>query len=719
MDEFSIDVIANSIEKNGRYLSVDYPGIPTAKSFHSLESNPTYLGLHDEVHRQFISTIPNPIYSAFIASIKMVKEITGFKWSRELWDAMDMEVGDFLNFRSERYQQYDVLDVGRYTRDYIKLLNANVYSQNKSAGLFTASPYIDTTWLLLIDMVQSPDKWTAWKIDFNSLSHNNAYRILYSFTLDNKEKLTEDRAPAEQVVLLKSAWFALNFPDMKDVRFIKEEIAEKPRHIQVKIGGDVVVKDKNEALKIYDAILNANANQLVKMFFNNMDVIEFALNDPTAFTKAWSSVYRFRLIEFMRTDLGKLYKDKIIKAVATFTIKSIYDLEDNYQAGPYWKEIVFYYFKFIKKLGELKRRDFAHLYVFLTHYPQFENENRQSIFISHPELEEAFKRVDENSVFLNSAHIDYKDSFINAISDLSVAKVLNDSIIECFKSLDGFSINLLTVSILELNHYNLFCDENLNILLKLPSQSSLLVSAIDQLNKLGILSENRESLIDNPYSIKLLVSCLYKLKNEDLYNHEYREVVLSILKSDEKKSVISVIDSWAELNKKNLLTANNRQLIISSPANADAIAKCIISLTEASILSGGNQQAIIDNFQYITDIANVCSMLGNANLLTQSTFNNIIKNVSLLGDLNTETIATILDDVQQAKDLAIELMLKQREVNQNKWNLPVNHYAQGFAKLVFGFFTSLGVYQDVQSSHKEEADSQPLDKYTRFKRGTI
>ena len=122
LGEFSIDMIGESMENNGRYIAIDYPSIPSSRSFHKIESSPTYVALHDEVHRRLISTIPNPAYAAFIDAIKMVIEKTGFKWSREIWDAMDMEVGDFLNDYLN-YHNYDQNDIELNTKYFTRLLN--------------------------------------------------------------------------------------------------------------------------------------------------------------------------------------------------------------------------------------------------------------------------------------------------------------------------------------------------------------------------------------------------------------------------------------------------------------------------------------------------------------------------------------------------------------------------------------------------------------------
>jgi hypothetical protein len=152
----SINDIDDGMQRKHRYQTVSYPGIDNAETFHGIQAKSYYLSLHDELHRQLISTIPNSSYEALLSAIEVVRKNTGFKWSKEIWDCIDMEAAEFLKDSNDRRNNASEQE---RTEDFLKLLDANVVSENRSAGLFPRSPLVETTWLLMIDMVSRPDFW--------------------------------------------------------------------------------------------------------------------------------------------------------------------------------------------------------------------------------------------------------------------------------------------------------------------------------------------------------------------------------------------------------------------------------------------------------------------------------------------------------------------------------------------------------------------------------
>jgi len=385
---FSIDMMGEVIENHGRYIACDYPGIPTSPTFHKIESPPTYITLHDELHRKLMSTIPNPAYVAFIDAINMVREKTGFKWSREIWDAMDMEVGEFLNAGIDYHSDWDVF--ASSTERFTKLLNATVYTESRMAGLFTASPYIDTTWLLLIDIALNDEKWKQKRINFSDLTRDNPYYFMYEFVLKNKDKIV-NLLPAEQVAVIKSTWFDISLNQIADAKFVKDDQPKQPRYIQIKINDKPIGRDKHSAIQTHRAI---HSNGSIKFIVAISDWVDFIIHDPYLFNRKFIDIYD-DLWALDSYECFSFCRDRILKAMLKYKIRSVNDLLSEVSSHPnYVNEFISLAIKEEAGFSCLEW-NLSDLYSLFLHYPDSKQAIIQSIVLHDPLKKDLFER--ENS----------------------------------------------------------------------------------------------------------------------------------------------------------------------------------------------------------------------------------------------------------------------------------------------------------------------------------
>lgn len=215
LGEFSINDIAEGIRKHGRYSASYFPGVKNAALFHDISAHPFFQILHDEAHRVAVSSIPNPVYDAYLAAIDLIIKETRVQWSKEIWNGIDLDVADFLTLTTE---ERDATTPEAITKNFCRLLAARVGSRPEETALFTPSAHIDTTWLLLLDLYFNPKKWELYSIDAHYLDHD--YATLYAFIKDNKE-LLENKNSIERVAILKAKYLGIWLPEYKEMRFEK------------------------------------------------------------------------------------------------------------------------------------------------------------------------------------------------------------------------------------------------------------------------------------------------------------------------------------------------------------------------------------------------------------------------------------------------------------------------------------------------------------------
>jgi len=265
LGKFNINDMDRSIRKYGRYLATYYPGISSGDNFHGVEARCFFLALHDEIHRRLISSIPNPIYEAYLHAIDIVRAKIGIPlpaetdklWTKELWDGTDLEVGIFLGIYSLGLENPTLM-----TENFEKLLNAKIYTQNRPINLFYASALSDTTWLLLIDMKLNPSYWNNKNI-LPALSAANDFCQLYSCINTYFHDLEKISSPEKQVAYIKCKYF--NLPDISkeaEVKFVK-----KKGHLQVEVDGKPILIDKNVITKYFglEYLIQADVNAIAKI----------------------------------------------------------------------------------------------------------------------------------------------------------------------------------------------------------------------------------------------------------------------------------------------------------------------------------------------------------------------------------------------------------------------------------------------------------------------
>ncbi len=243
--------IEASVRKMGRYVAEDYPGAPREKIFHGIEialSGFTYLMLHDELHRQIASSIPILTYVEFIAAIDLIRKKTGFVWSREVWDGFDMELTVFLDEPSDTR---DKVDEKHCTENFLKIVSAIVASESRKIGLFTPSPYIETTWLLLIDFFENEKSWRALFINPAYFPEDHPYHEIYQFILNNKTMISACQTPAAKVGRLMNAYFSAaeekSSSEDQDENIFCFKVKE--RYIQLMEGKDIILLPKKTILE--------------------------------------------------------------------------------------------------------------------------------------------------------------------------------------------------------------------------------------------------------------------------------------------------------------------------------------------------------------------------------------------------------------------------------------------------------------------------------------
>ncbi|STX49977.1 Uncharacterised protein [Legionella busanensis] len=240
LGRFNIDDIERSIRNYGRYASTAYPGVEDETSFHKVIARVFFLTLHDEAHRRLISTIPNFAFDALLQAIDVIREKTNTKWSKEIWDTLDMEVGEFLN-ETQAFRDQPSSDAR--TQTFSRLLNAKVYTEDRPMGLFTDSPFIETTWLLMIDIVLNKKNWQIFSIDENAFPEGTFYKDMINCIQKNKLALDREASPVKQVAMMMAQYFNLPAQNLDDVKFEKQG-----RYLQLSQGTKPFLFTKEVAL---------------------------------------------------------------------------------------------------------------------------------------------------------------------------------------------------------------------------------------------------------------------------------------------------------------------------------------------------------------------------------------------------------------------------------------------------------------------------------------
>ncbi len=302
---FSKEDIERSVRAGGRYSAVSYPGIAAAASFHGIPANTLYLTLHDEAHRSITSTIPNNLFHASLYALDVVRAALGanprLHWSKEIWEHIDMDLDVFFRITEERRNTTDPHEINE---DFLDVLSARVASESgrRPGGLFTDSARVDTTWLLLIDMVCNPGPWLTFGIDPRYFPTDSIYKTLYDFIAANRSliEMTPAIPPAHQVAVLKSQYFGLILDPSKTILFEKG----KDNFLQVTVDGAPIGMSKALILKFLTEGINSEDKDFLSA------LISYMQSTPKDFCELVPSDDLYALIRAMperQNDLLQLF----------------------------------------------------------------------------------------------------------------------------------------------------------------------------------------------------------------------------------------------------------------------------------------------------------------------------------------------------------------------------------------------------------------------------
>lgn len=275
----SINTMNDAIMAGARPIAEAYPGVIGPSSFHGIAANPLLLSLHDEVHLALMSSIPNRIFHALLHAITVVRERTGIRWSKEIWDALDM---DRYDFAMQSHAQRNDHSPEATSKQFLLALDARVDSEARPSGLFCAIALNETMWLLMIDLHCNQAFWQQQSIIPALFPDDSSYKFYYQHVAKHASDLQGKNA-AEQVTLLISRWFEL--PEQPEsirlpVRFIKNRYTHN--FLQIERPVRPLVLSKVTVLAIKDNYALSAALQR----FHDMDF----LRDPAQFRKAVQDV---------------------------------------------------------------------------------------------------------------------------------------------------------------------------------------------------------------------------------------------------------------------------------------------------------------------------------------------------------------------------------------------------------------------------------------------
>lgn len=297
----SINEINDCMMMGKRPLSVAYPGIQRESTFHRIVAGQFYLSLHDELHRTLISSIPNPIYSAYLAAISLVREKTGIKWSKELWDAVDMEIDIFMD---QSRRQRENLSPEEITRGFLDVLNVQIASEFRPTALFSATSLNDTMWILLLDLYFNKASWLERGIDIRYFSQHYVYKEYYDL-IEREGPGLENLSLAEQIVVLKYTSLNLPVPATAQALFVKKN-REQGNYIQVEVDGKPIIASKEQAVRFIETLL-----ETVSLFSNTSENIslfkDIILKDPVSFRAYIDYSLLYKLREIFRQQMDEYY----------------------------------------------------------------------------------------------------------------------------------------------------------------------------------------------------------------------------------------------------------------------------------------------------------------------------------------------------------------------------------------------------------------------------
>jgi hypothetical protein len=204
------------------------------------------------------------------------------------------------------------------------------YPENQPLGLFTPSPYVDTTWILLIDMATKPQEWKKMDIDPEFVKRNEKYGKLFNFVLEHIESM-KDKPLVEQVALLKTKFLKIPIPDHKEMAFVKTK--DEDNYVQIMVDGKPLGLSKKIYItlhKFFDHSLFTHA--LLEGRTTLSDVLLRRLGDPEIAVLILYKELTLTKLESLHDDLVAELKNKNLfelLRLECFTLKEYFELSDE------------------------------------------------------------------------------------------------------------------------------------------------------------------------------------------------------------------------------------------------------------------------------------------------------------------------------------------------------------------------------------------------------
>lgn len=338
LGEMGIDDIDRSMRSKGRYIELDFPGIKKTGSFHNIKAKSFYLSLHDELHRQLTSSIPNPCYEALFSAIDVVREKTGIRWSKEIWNATDCEVSEFLFLDKAQRNNKSIESV---SNQFKRLIDASILSEKRLVGLFSDNPLLETNWILMIDMFFRKDFWLTKGIDPNEFEQSSAHGEIYDFIVRNESLINDKQSPAEQVFIMMNLYLSEkgshNVQEYSDeIRFSKQK---GDNYLQLRRNKKLCFISKQGVLehsKIYCFAIrnNISLSRLSDKIINVLkdDKIKSLITDNIISVEQLEKLPLKTIEALKEYNIRKLIRDNLlsIEKLETLSPKTIEGLKDYY-----------------------------------------------------------------------------------------------------------------------------------------------------------------------------------------------------------------------------------------------------------------------------------------------------------------------------------------------------------------------------------------------------
>jgi|GEM_PF-5689955 len=240
---FTMDDIERSVRNKMRYGVFSCPGVKDTTEFHEIKAPIFFMSLHDELHRQLMSSIPTKTLDAYLMAVDLIREKTGIFWSEDIWNSIDLEAGDFKDLFKEFKTEENTSKLTFY---FQTLLNAKKYSTEEEFGLFSAKDSsLDTLFILMIDILENKEKWLKLGIDANCFS--DYYGNVFAF-VKSKEKEILNLTSAQQVAFLKHAWLQ-NKEKSAEISLNNCSFKVQDNYVQV-LSDNKMIGDTSKAIEI-------------------------------------------------------------------------------------------------------------------------------------------------------------------------------------------------------------------------------------------------------------------------------------------------------------------------------------------------------------------------------------------------------------------------------------------------------------------------------------